>query len=45
VALNVEPIAAMLMAWIVLGQAMNATQVLGVFVVVGAVIYLATGKH
>jgi drug/metabolite transporter (DMT)-like permease len=45
VALNVEPIAAMLMAWVALGQAMNATQVLGVFVVVGAVIYLATGKH
>lgn len=45
VALNVEPIAVMLMAWVVLGQAMNATQVLGAFVVVGAITYLATGKH
>jgi len=45
VALNFEPIAAMLMGWIVLGQAMNATQVLGVFVVVGAVTYVAAAKH
>ena len=45
VALNFEPVAAMLMGWIVLAQAMNATQVLGVFVVVGSLTYLATGKH
>jgi len=45
VALNFEPIAAMLMGWIVLGQAMNATQVVGVFVVVGAVTYVAAAKH
>jgi drug/metabolite transporter (DMT)-like permease len=45
VALNFEPVAAMLMAWMILGQAMNATQVLGVFVVVGSLTYLATGKH
>jgi drug/metabolite transporter (DMT)-like permease len=45
VALNFEPVAAMLMGWIVLAQAMNATQVLGVFVVVGSLTYLALGKH
>jgi len=45
VALNFEPVAAMLMGWIVLAQAMNATQVLGVFVVVGSLTYLAMGKH
>ncbi|MBI2752509.1 MAG: DMT family transporter [Betaproteobacteria bacterium] len=45
VVLNFEPIALMFMAWIALGQAMNATQVLGAFLVVGAVTYLATGKR
>lgn len=45
IALNVEPIAVMAMAWTVLGQAMNATQILGAFVVVGAIAWLATAKH
>lgn len=45
VALNVEPIAVMGMAWAVLGQAMNATQILGAFVVVGAITWLATAKR
>ncbi len=45
VALNIEPIAAMAMAWAVLGQAMNATQILGAFVVVGAITWLATSRR
>lgn len=45
VAFNFEPVAAMLMGWIVLAQAMNVAQVLGVFVVVGSLTYLALGKH
>ncbi len=45
VALNAEPIAVMIMAWAVLGQAMSATQVLGAFVVVGAITGLAMSRH
>jgi drug/metabolite transporter (DMT)-like permease len=45
VALNVEPIAVMAMAWAVIGQAMNATQILGAFVVVGAITWLATARR
>jgi drug/metabolite transporter (DMT)-like permease len=45
VALNAEPIAVMVMAWAVLGQAMSTTQVLGAFVVVGAITWLAMGRH
>jgi drug/metabolite transporter (DMT)-like permease len=44
-ALNAEPIAVMVMGWVVLGQAMSATQVLGAFIVVGAITWLATAKR
>jgi drug/metabolite transporter (DMT)-like permease len=38
--LNVEPVAALVMAWAVLGQAIAPVQVVGAFVVVGAVMAL-----
>jgi drug/metabolite transporter (DMT)-like permease len=38
--LNVEPVAALLMAWLLLGQAIAPVQVLGALVVVGTVMVL-----
>jgi drug/metabolite transporter (DMT)-like permease len=40
VALNFEPIAAMIIAWLVLGQAVTPTQVLGGLLVIGAIALL-----
>ena len=40
IALNFEPIAALGIAWVVLGQAVAPLQVLGAFVVVGAIAWL-----
>jgi drug/metabolite transporter (DMT)-like permease len=44
VALNFEPIAAMILAWLVLGQAVTPTQILGGFLVIGAIVLLGL-KH
>jgi drug/metabolite transporter (DMT)-like permease len=43
--LNVEPVAALLMAWVVLGQAVSPTQVIGALLVVGAVMGLALRRR
>lgn len=40
IALNFEPIAALAIAWIVLGQVVSGTQVLGAFIVVGAIAWI-----
>jgi drug/metabolite transporter (DMT)-like permease len=40
VALNFEPIAAMILAWLVLGQAVTPTQILGGLLVIGALVLL-----
>ena len=45
VALNFEPIAVLLMGWVVLGQAMKPLQLLGAAVVVAAMVLLASGKR
>jgi drug/metabolite transporter (DMT)-like permease len=45
VALNFEPIAALGMAWAVLGQAVAPLQALGALVVVGAIVWLGTAKR
>lgn len=45
VALNFEPIAVLGIAWVVLGQAVAPRQVLGAFIVVGAIVLLNTGKR
>ncbi len=43
--LNVEPVAALLMAWLVLGQAVSPTQGAGALLVVGAVMGLALRRR
>jgi drug/metabolite transporter (DMT)-like permease len=42
--LNVEPVAALLLAWAVLGQAVSALQFAGALIVVGAVMALGLRK-
>ncbi|MFV0680627.1 EamA family transporter [Ottowia sp.] len=42
--MNVEPIFALVLAWVVLGQAIAPVQLLGALLVVGAVIWLGTRK-
>jgi drug/metabolite transporter (DMT)-like permease len=41
--LNVEPVFALVLAWMVLGQAIAPSQVAGALVVVGAVVWLGLG--
>lgn len=41
IALNFEPIAAIGIAWVVLGQAVSAMQIAGAFIVVGAIAWLS----
>lgn len=41
VALNSEPIAVLAIAWLVLGQAVSATQIAGAFLTMGAIAYLS----
>jgi drug/metabolite transporter (DMT)-like permease len=43
--LNVEPVAALAMAWLWLGQSVSATQVVGALLVVGAVMALGLRRH
>ena len=45
VALNFEPIAVLAIAWVVLGQAIAPLQVLGAFIVVGAIAWLSMAKR
>ena len=42
--MNFEPIAALALGWLILGQAVAPLQILGAFVVVGAIVYLGTAK-
>ena len=43
--LNLEPIFALIMAWVILSQTITAVQLLGAFLVVGVVIKLGTRKR
>lgn len=43
--MNIEPIAAMVLAWLVLGQAVGPAQIVGAVMVVGAIIYLSGGRR
>jgi hypothetical protein len=43
--LNLEPIFALVMAWIILSQSISALQILGAFIVVGVVIRLGMRKN
>lgn len=42
--LNFEPIAVLGIAWLVLGQAVAPLQILGAFIVVGAIMWMGAGK-
>jgi len=44
-ALNFEPIAALAMGWLILAQGMAPRQLVGAFIVVGAVILIGAKKH
>ncbi len=44
-ALNFEPIAALILAWAILGQAVAARQLVGALIVVGAVILIGSKRH
>ena len=44
-ALNFEPIAALAMGWLILGQGMAPRQLVGAFIVVGAVILIGAKRH
>jgi drug/metabolite transporter (DMT)-like permease len=45
VALNFEPIAVLVLAWIFLGQAVNPLQIAGAFLVVAAIVWLGAAKR
>jgi len=42
--LNFEPISVLGIAWVVLGQAVAPSQILGAFIVVGAIMWMGSGK-
>ena len=44
VVLNFEPIAVLGLAWPILGQAVSPSQILGAFIVVGAITWMGAGK-
>jgi drug/metabolite transporter (DMT)-like permease len=44
-ALNFEPVAALILGWVILGQSMEPRQLVGAFIVVGAVILIGTKRH
>jgi len=43
--MNIEPISAMFIAWLVLGKTAAPLQIVGALMVVGSVIYLSSGKR
>ena len=45
IGLNFEPIAVLFLAWIFLGQAVKPLQIVGAFLVVGAIAWLGTAKR
>jgi len=42
---NFEPIAVLGLAWLILGQAVAPLQIVGAFVVVGAIVWMGTGRR
>ena len=45
VALNFEPVMALFLGWAILGQTLAPLQIFGACLVVGAIVYLSTGRH
>lgn len=44
-ALNFEPVAVLVMGWVLLGQRMAPLQIFGALIVIGAIVTLSTGKR
>ena len=44
VALNFEPVMALILGWAILGQTISPLQIFGACLVVGAIVYLSTGR-
>ncbi len=44
-ALNFEPVAVLVMGWVLLGQRMAPLQIFGALIVIGAIVALSTGKR
>jgi drug/metabolite transporter (DMT)-like permease len=44
-ALNFEPVAVLVMGWVLLGQRMAPLQIFGALIVIGAILALSTGKR
>jgi drug/metabolite transporter (DMT)-like permease len=45
VVMNFEPIAALILGWMILGQSVAPLQIFGAFIVVGAIVYLGTARQ
>ena len=43
--LNFEPIAVLALAWVILGQSVTPLQIVGAFIVVGAIMALGAGRR
>ena len=43
--MNLEPIASMVLAWAILGQRIGPVQVAGAVLVVGAIVWLSSGRR
>ena len=43
--MNFEPVAALMLGWLVLGQTIAPVQMIGMAVVIGAIVMVATAKH
>ena len=45
VALNFEPVAALVLGWVILSQSIAPRQIVGAFVVIGAIVFLSSGRR
>ena len=43
--MNFEPVAALVLGWLVLGQTVGTVQMAGGCIVIGAIVYLSVGRH
>ena len=43
--MNFEPVAALMLGWLILGQTIAPVQMLGMLIVIGAIVMVATAKH
>ena len=43
--MNFEPVAALVLSWLILGQTIAPVQMLGMLIVISAIVMVATAKH